>query len=181
MPEVPQHFDFPRFSHAKQSIDEWIDVFHKMLERQWTAAVQAYNAILKISTATDRPSVPFLDEALWYESDTGRSFIGVNGVWQAFSGLTGNTTTTSVSYTMLATDAIVLADTTTAALVVTANNGPTYAHRIRAVKWSAGSNGVTIWPSSGTIDGNPSFATSSLYDSILFTSDGTNLHIISRL
>ena len=105
-----------------------------MLERQWGMAVQAYNAVLRTSVTADRPSTPFLDEALWFESDTGRLYIAVGGVWQILTGWTGNTTSTSVSYTMLSSDGVILANATSGAIVVTPNNGTTYTSRIRAIK-----------------------------------------------
>lgn len=181
MPNIPSHLDLPRFSHLKQNIDEWVDVFHKTLQRQWTAATQAYNAILRISTAADRPSTPLLDEALWYESDTGRSFIAQNGAWRIFNGFTGATTSTSVSYTMLFSDGIVLANATSGAVVVTANNGSTYTSRIRAVKKvDSSGNAVTVAGSSGQIDGSASYSLASQWDAITFTSDGTDLFVIGR-
>lgn len=181
MPNIPQHFDFPRFAHAKAGLDEWVDVFHKMLERQWGIAVQAYNAVLRTSVTADRPSTPFLDEALWFESDTGRLYIAVGGVWQILTGWTGNTTSTSVSYTMLSSDGVILANATSGAIVVTPNNGTTYTSRIRAVKKvDVSGNVVYIQPSSGLIEGASQYALSAQWDAATFTSDGTNLFVVGR-
>lgn len=143
--------------------------------------VQSVNALLKISVASDRPSTPMLDEALWYESDTGRSFIGVNGVWVQFNGFTGNTTSTSVSYTMLSSDGVVLGNATSGVVVVTVNNGSTYTSRIRAVKKvDSSGNAVTITPSSGLIDGAATYSLGAQWDAATFTSDGTDLFILGR-
>lgn len=181
IPNLPQSFDFTRFTLTKENATEWARQFGVALSRQWTQLTQALNAVWKISLASERPSTPFLDEAAWYESDTGRVFFASSGAWVVLNGFTGATTSTSSSYTMLATDAIVLVNATGGNRVVTVNNGSTYTSRIRAVKKTdTSANTVTITPSSGTIDGAATFVVTNNQDGVLFTSDGTDLHIISR-
>ena len=180
MPNVPSHLDLPRFAHLKQNIEEWVDVFHKTLQRQWTQATQAYNAVWKTSLASERPSTPLLDEAAWYESDTGRLFYAVSGVWVQLGGWSGNTTSTSSNYTMLATDAIVLVDASGGNRTVTVNNGSTYTSRIRAIKKvESSSNTVSVVPSSGSIEGAATYVLTTT-EGIAFTSDGSNLWAVSR-
>ena len=182
MPNVPQTLDFPRQPDESTKLPEWVKAFHKIAQRQWTQMTQAYNALLKISLVSERPSTPALDETLWYESDTGRSFIGVQGAWVQFCGFTGNTTNTAVSYTMVSSDGIVLGDSTTANIVVTVNNDSTYASRIRAVKKvDATSNSVTVAPSSGAIDGSSTYVLATTNEAITFTSYGGNLYVIGRV
>jgi hypothetical protein len=82
---------------------------------------------------------------------------------------------------MLAADAIVLVNATSGNLVVTINNGLSYTSRIRAVKKvDATANTVTITPSSGLIDGAATRVVTNNQDAVIFTSDGTDLFIISR-
>lgn len=180
MPNLPLHLDIPRFTHDPKNVESWIDTFHKTLQRQWTMMVQAYNALMKIDTAANMPSTPYLDEIQFYESDTGRSYLAVSGNWITLTGWTGNTATYTVSATMEPTHATALVDATSSAVTVTVNNGSSYKHRVRCVKKiDSTANSVYVLPSSGTIDGAVSRNLSVQYQTILFTSDGTNLYLVS--
>lgn len=180
MPNIPSHFDLPRFGH--KNIEQWIDTFHKVIQRQWTMMTQAYNALLRVDTAANMPSVPFLDEIQFYEHDTGRSYIAVSGNWVLLNGWSGRTVTVSGStYTMAPTDAIVLANAAGNSVTITVNNGSSYASRIRSVvKVDTSGNAVYIVPSSGLINGAVSSNTTVAYSGIVFTSDGTNLYTVSE-
>lgn len=182
MPNVPQTLDFPRQPDESTKLPEWVKAFHKIAQRQWTQMTQAYNALLKISLVSERPSTPQLNETLWYENDTGRSFIGVDGVWIPFSNWTGGVTNTSVSYIMATSDAVVLGDATSGSIVVTVNNGSSYASRVQAVKKvDATANSVTVAPSSGAIDGASTYILATTNEAITFTSYGGNLYVTSRV
>ena len=179
MPNVPTHLDIPRFATARQNLDEWVSTLHRTLQRQWTMMTQAYNALLKVDTAANRPSVPYLDEILFYEQDTGRSYIAVSGNWQHLSPWSGRTVSVAVAYTMQGNDAITLVNATSAAVSITVNNGSSYGSRIRSVKKTDSSlNTVYIVPSSGSIEGGASYNLPRQYDSAVFTSDGTDLWLV---
>lgn len=176
MPNIPSHFDLPRFAH--KDIETWIDTFHKTMQRQWTMMTQAYNALLHVDTAANMPATPMLDETLWYEQDTGRSYVAVSGNWVHLSPWSGRTVNVSTNtYTLGSTDAVILADATSAAITITA---PVTASRIRCVKKTDSSlNTVYVVPASGTIDGAVSKNISTAYGTLMFTGDGTNLYLVS--
>ena len=181
MPNVPSHLDIPRFAHGWQNIEDWIDTFHKTLQRQWTMLIQAYNALVKIDTAANMPSVPYLDEIIFYEQDTGRSYVAVSGNWQHLAPWSGRTVSANAGYTMQGNDAVVLGSASSStSITITILNGASYTSRIRCIKKVDSSvQSVFVLPSSGTIDGAASRNLSSQYQAVIFTSDGTDLHVVS--
>ena len=173
MPNVPQSFDAPHGTLTAESLA-------RILGRQWTVIAQVLNATLKIDTAANRSSTPFVDESLFYASDTGILSIGVDGVWQLLSGVTGTvTTTTTTPYTILATDETILIDATAGNKTVTVSQGTSYKGRIWSVKKiDASANTVTIDPATGNIDGVATKVLSAQWASATFTSDGTDYFIL---
>lgn len=155
--------------------------FYKTTAAQWIRLVQVVNGLLHVDTAANMPSSPLLDEILFYEQDTGRSYVAVSGNWIHLSPWSGRTVSTSASYTMEPTVAVVLGSASaSASITITVPNGSTYTSRIRCVKKvDSTAQSVFVLPSSGTIDGAASRNLSTQYQTVIFTSDGTDLHLVS--
>lgn len=187
MPNLPQSFDYPRQLSTEEAktpdgLWKWLQSYHKIIQRQWTAMVQVLNAVWKVDTAANRPTTPFLDEIAFYTSDTGVVYLGVQGVWRTINGWTGSTTSIAASDTMGSTTGVLLVDATGAAVTVTVPNDATYAGRIRAVKKvDATANIVYVSPSSGAIDGAASTQLVAMNKAVTFTSQGGNLYIVGQV
>lgn len=181
IPNLPQSLDTPRQPLEQDTQISWLEGFYRMLQQQWTRMVQVLNAVWKIDTAANKPTTPLLDEAAFYESDTGRVFLASAGLWVLLNGFTGQTVTVNAGYTMT-TASVVLANATSGALVVTLNQGTTYQGRIRVVKKTdATGNAVTISPSSGSIEGIGTRVLSVQYASVILTSDGTDMYVLGQV
>src|SRR3990167_6860111 len=108
MPNLPAHLEVARVEQDPKNFGVYTQAFHKVLQRQWTNLIQVVNATLHVDTAANMPSTPVLDEILFYEQDTGRSYVAVSGNWIHLSPWSGRTVAVSTAYTMASTDAVVL-------------------------------------------------------------------------
>ena len=159
-------------------METWSHSFYKVLQTQWVRLLSTVNALVKIDTAANRPATPFLNEILFYEQDTGRSYVAVSGNWIVLTGWAGTTVSTTSSMTIGPTHATVLADATSGALIITVpstSTGRTYAVK----KVDATANIVYVQPSVGSIDGAASKNVAANYDTILVTAYANNLYMVS--
>jgi hypothetical protein len=70
MPDLPQNITNPDLS----------------LRRSWATAIQTINALSRTDTLANRPATPALDHIFFTTTDTKRTYVGVNGVWQPVGG-----------------------------------------------------------------------------------------------
>lgn len=181
MPNLPASLDFPRVQDDKDDVKAvwaFFHLFFKVMQRQWTMLVQAVNPLLKCTTSTSRATLPALDECLYYETDTGLTYIATGGVWVLFTGQTGAVTSTTSDTTVAVGTSLLLVDATSGARAVTVNNSSSLIGRTVTVKKVDGSvNAVVVWPSSGQLEFSTSRILGTIGSSVTMTSNGTDLFI----
>jgi len=177
MPNVPSFLDFPRLEHIG-NLEKWTQAFHKVLQRQWTQAIQALNAVWKVDTIANRASTPLLDEAAFYAKDTGVCYLGIQGNWRVLTGWSGKLVSITSSSTIVADVGTILVSASGGNVTVSLS---TIADRIFAVKRTDSSaNSIFVQAISGTVDGATSRLLVNQYDGVILGSDGSNLFLLAE-
>ena len=104
MPSLPQHPQLPPEPGGTTPIERWAASFQRAFQRMWTSALYVLNALCKIDTLANRPTLPDLNEIFFYETNSKALSIGSAGVWEQVGPRRGSATilaaATSVAVTL---------------------------------------------------------------------------------
>jgi hypothetical protein len=106
MPSLPQQPTLP--DHRAK---EWPQQLTGALIQTLRPMTRVINLLCQVGTQAQRPAVPDLDEIFYHASDTGETYVGVDGAWQNIgtrrgsASVTAGASTASVTFSVASTTA----------------------------------------------------------------------------
>lgn len=82
MPNLSQQVILPPRVPPGPVPHTWVASFYSALVRLWTQLIYVVNALSKVDTLANRPDTPDIDHIFFTASDTGQTFVAIDGEWE---------------------------------------------------------------------------------------------------